>query len=82
MRVVLYVKEKGRITNAEYQEINEISERTASCDLEKLYKQGILERVGENKSIIFFCKNNFLFDNQKNNSNFASDNDTKNKIMA
>jgi ATP-dependent DNA helicase RecG len=57
VKAVLYVKEKGRITNAEYQEINEISERTASRDLEELYKQGILERIGESKSTFYEIKN-------------------------
>ena len=29
----MYVKEKGKITNKEYQEISKISERTATRDL-------------------------------------------------
>jgi len=42
---MLYVKEKGRITNKEYQEINNISKRTAAYELveltekHKLFKQ-------------------------------------------
>ena len=33
---MLYVKEKGRITNKEYIEINQISNRTATSDLKEL----------------------------------------------
>ena len=33
IKAVLYVKEKGKITNSEYQEINEVSRRTATRDL-------------------------------------------------
>ena len=42
---MLYVKEKGRITNKEYQEINNISKRTEAYELveitekHKLFKQ-------------------------------------------
>ena len=36
MKAVLYVKEKGRITNAEYQEINNISRQTATNELHNL----------------------------------------------
>jgi ATP-dependent DNA helicase RecG len=47
IKAVLYVKEKGKITNAEYQEINEISERTASRELEELMKLSVFERIGD-----------------------------------
>ena len=33
IKAVLYVKEKGKITNGEYQEINDVSRRTATRDL-------------------------------------------------
>ena len=46
VKAVLYVKEKGKITNAEYQEINNISERTASREMSALVKAGILEQAG------------------------------------
>jgi len=35
---VLYVKAKGKITNGEYQDINEISERIASREISELVK--------------------------------------------
>ena len=46
IKAVLYAKEKGKITNAEYQEINSISERTASREVSELVKAGILEQAG------------------------------------
>ncbi len=44
--LVLHVKEKGNITNNEYQEINDISERTASRELSELVKLNVLEQAG------------------------------------
>ena len=56
INAVIYVKENGRITNSEYQKLNETSERTASRDLEELYKLNILDRVGESKSTSYVIK--------------------------
>ncbi len=56
IKAVLYVKEKGRITNKEYQVINETNRRTALRDLDDLCKQGILERMGELKSTYYKSK--------------------------
>lgn len=56
VKAVIYVKEKARITNSEYQKLNETSERTASRDLEELYKLNILDRVGESKSTSYVIK--------------------------
>ena len=36
VKAVLYVREKGKITNKEYQELNQISNRTATSDLKEL----------------------------------------------
>ena len=46
IKAVLWVKEKGRITNAEYQKVCQVSKRTASDDLSQLEVKGLLERVG------------------------------------
>ena len=47
VRAVLYVKEKGRITNTEYQEINKISKRTAAYDLvEIVEKHKLFKQIG------------------------------------
>jgi ATP-dependent DNA helicase RecG len=39
MKAVEYIKTKGKITNAEYQEINNVSKRTATNDLSELVEQ-------------------------------------------
>jgi len=46
IKAVMYVKENGKITNTEHQEINNIAERTATRDLTKLVELKILEQVG------------------------------------
>ena len=46
IKAVLYVKEKGRIGNKEYQGLFGVSKPTASRELDSLVRKGILERVG------------------------------------
>jgi ATP-dependent DNA helicase RecG len=46
IKAMLYVKEKARITNLEYQRLCQISKRTASDELGALEAKGLLERVG------------------------------------
>jgi len=47
IKAVLYVKEKGRITSSEYQEINSVSKRTATNDLSELgEKYKIFKQLG------------------------------------
>ena len=43
VKAVLYVKEKGKITNSEYQSLNTISERTASRELSELKERQVLK---------------------------------------
>jgi len=47
IKAVLYVKENGKITNREYQEINNCSRNTASNDLKKLVLKGVLKESGK-----------------------------------
>ena len=47
IQAVLYVKEKGRISNQEHQKLAAVSKRTASRDLEHLVCKNVFERVGE-----------------------------------
>jgi ATP-dependent DNA helicase RecG len=49
IKAALYTKEKGKISNKDYQELNHISDRTASRDLEKLHSIGVLRRIGDKK---------------------------------
>ncbi len=46
IKAVMYVKKKGSITNKEYQEIADISDRTALRDLKLLCEMGIFQRAG------------------------------------
>lgn len=46
IKAVIYVKEKGRITNKEYQELKLVSKRTASRDLDELVKRNIIDQIG------------------------------------
>jgi len=46
IRAVMYVKERGRITNKEYQEINGVSKATATRELSWLIEKGILFKSG------------------------------------
>jgi len=46
IKAVLYVKERGRIGNKEYQELFGVSKPTASRELDDLVRKGILERIG------------------------------------
>jgi len=54
IKAVLYVKEKGRITNLEYLEINKgITDRTALRDLDLLIEKGVFQRIGEKKAAYY-----------------------------
>ncbi len=48
-RAVEYVKTQENITNREYQELNNISKRTASYELKELVEKGLLKRTGKAK---------------------------------
>jgi ATP-dependent DNA helicase RecG len=47
IKAVMYVKEKGRITNREYQELNKISRQMATIDLKELVELGLLKSIGK-----------------------------------
>ncbi|MCK4592762.1 hypothetical protein KAT63_05000 [Candidatus Parcubacteria bacterium] len=42
----VYVKENGKITNSEYQKLNDVSKPMASIDLKDLVERNILKRLG------------------------------------
>ena len=55
VKAVLYVKEKGKITNTEYQEINSVSKRTATNDLTELVNEfATLTKIGTSGSNIWY----------------------------
>lgn len=45
-KAILYMKQYGKITNSEYQSINETSHRTAARDLQELMEKQLVERSG------------------------------------
>jgi len=47
IKAVMYMKEKGRITNREYQKINNCHRNTATQDLSELVAKGILKESGK-----------------------------------
>ncbi len=50
IKSVMYVKEKGKITNKEYQELSlDISRITATRDLKKLVEKNIFKIIGKGK---------------------------------
>lgn len=56
MKAVMYVKEKGKITNREYQEINAVSNKTAFFELSDLQKKDFLITQGSGRSLIYTFK--------------------------
>jgi len=46
IKAVMYVKEKGKITNKEYQELCSISKPMATIDLRGLVEKGVFEKAG------------------------------------
>jgi len=46
IKAVIFVKEKGRITNKAYQELVLVSKRTTSRDLDELVKRNIIDQIG------------------------------------
>jgi ATP-dependent DNA helicase RecG len=50
VKAVLYVKQKGHITNSEYCNVFKTTDRTASRDLKELVFKGIFKKEGDKKS--------------------------------
>jgi ATP-dependent DNA helicase RecG len=48
MKAVEYVKTKGKITNSEYQEINNVTEQTALRDIKVLIENNVFIKTGTN----------------------------------
>ena len=46
IKAVMYVKERGRITNKEYRSMFDITDRTALSDLNNLCERGFLRKIG------------------------------------
>jgi len=46
INALLYIKEHGKINNAQYQELANVSKRTASRDLQELIEKGFIQKLG------------------------------------
>ena len=53
IKAVEFVKENGKITNKEYQKLNDVSERTALRDFDELTNKSILNKRGEKKGTYY-----------------------------
>ncbi len=53
---VKYVKLNRKITNMQYQEINEVSNKTAYLELKAMIKLGFFESKGKGKSVMYVMK--------------------------
>jgi DNA-binding Lrp family transcriptional regulator len=57
IKAVMYVKEKGKITNKEYQKLCGVKKRQATNDLKELENKGVFERVGiTGKGVYYILK--------------------------
>ena len=54
IKAVMYVKEKGKITNKEYKVIFNVSKATATRDLSDLVERGILAITGRGKRDMYY----------------------------
>jgi len=52
----MYVKERGRITNKEYQDINNVSNKTAYLELSNTVGRAIFKVEGKGKSTTYTLK--------------------------
>lgn len=58
INAVKYIKENSRITNKEYQNLNNVSNKTAYLELSKIVTLGVLETKGSGKKITYVLKSN------------------------
>ncbi len=58
IKAVMYMKEKGRITNREYRELFKVSNKTAYIDFKSLVKKDILIPQGKGKSAFYILEGN------------------------
>ncbi|GAB6274709.1 MAG: helix-turn-helix domain-containing protein [Peptococcaceae bacterium] len=54
IKAVKYTKEKGKITNKEYQEVTGIKERFATIELKELVNRGIFEKYGTTGKGVYY----------------------------
>jgi len=64
IKAVMHVKERGKITNREYQKINQVSRQTASRELLHLTEGRLLIRYGETGRGAYYTLAKFATENQ------------------
>ena len=57
VKAVLYVHEKGKITNSEYQVLNNVSRETATRDLKEMINKKLLKASGQKGAGAFYSLN-------------------------
>ena len=55
IKAVKYTKEKGKITNKEYQEVTGVKERFATTELKELVNRGIFEKYGTTGKGVYYA---------------------------
>ena len=56
VKAVIYVKEKAKITNKDYQHLNNVSRQTAQRDLSGLVNKGIFKKFGKGRNAYYMIK--------------------------
>jgi len=56
IRAVIYAKEKGKITNKDYQHLNNVSRQTAQRDLSELVNKEIFKNFGKGREVHYKIK--------------------------
>lgn len=56
VKAVLFIKDKGKITNKEYRELNKISDEGARLDLKMLVDKGIVTINGKGRNVYYTLK--------------------------
>lgn len=56
IKAVMYVKEKGKITNKEYQELNFVSNKTAYLELSDIIKKNVFAVEGSGRTVAYNLK--------------------------
>lgn len=56
IRAVMYVKEKGKITNREYRDINHVSNKTAYLELSGVVEKEVFTIEGSGKQVRYVLK--------------------------
>lgn len=57
VKAVLYVKDKGKITNSDYQTLNDVSRETATRDLKELIDKHLIKPSGQKGAGAFYTLN-------------------------